>query len=490
MMVFEMKFIKRIHFFLIVYFSIPNLLIAQSNAGLLLNDAAYDTLPVIQKEKGVKYPIQNENNLKKYCPIPGDQGGIGACVGWATSYHALTINKAIRDSITDKEEIQALAYSASYIYNQIIEEEECGKGAYLTDGLRFLKNYGAPLSSTFRNSKFDCFAEPDAKTNVEALNNRIKNFYPIFKSIEKDAIKIEETRHWIARGRPVIIGMNLTENFGDITFMQKLWTPDLNKKTTAYHAMVVVGYEDAKQEFELLNSYGPYWGNDGFIKIKYENYAQLVKYAFVIDSIGTFSNTPFLDFDNNNSILGEGNFDLSMESTLQKVTDYTQDGSPILSDLAVYFNGKENYYEATQASWRQWDQYQINLKKLSSGNYLYAFSFNGEHEIVAIYPPTDPLEKIIAAQNRETSIKLELDAVGKDYVCMLYTNQPIVDFDNYLKKIATSKGYFKERLQNVFGNLLIPSVLVNYEKNALGFNYSFPNAKQMIIPVILAFDVK
>ena len=477
------------------------LLKAQSgtNPGLLLNDTIYDTLPLIEKERGVKFPIIGKCSLKKFCPRPGDQGNIGACVGWAAGYHALTISKAIQDSIKDACAIQTLAHSASYIYNQIKQDNDCEKGAYLSEALFFLKKYGTPLSSSFKNSKFDCNELPNNKINKEALNNRIKNFYPIFKSKEVDSIKIQETKHWIARDKPVIIGINLTNNFDSIASKQKLWSPNLNAQNNMHHAMVVIGYEDGKREFELLNSYGPNWGNSGFINIKYDDYAKLVKYAFVLDSIGDFQSNAqdLLNNFSNTTIFSAplSNASSLGESIIRRV-QYREDDSHFFEEVKMHYNEIEQYYEPTNLPWELGSQYQIIAKNVGTGNHLVVFSLDATNDVISILPSKEPIENLMATQNTEVIIPekqvLGLKHKGKDYVCMLFSNQPIddLDFKQYLLAFKNATGNFSDRLQQVFGHLLINSNKITYEKEVLDFNYEYSGTNHFVVPLILTFDVE
>ena len=36
------------------------------------------------------------------------------------------------------------------------------------------------------------------------------------------------------------------------------------------HAVLIVGYDDETETFDILNSHGIDWGNDGYFRIKYE----------------------------------------------------------------------------------------------------------------------------------------------------------------------------------------------------------------------------
>ena len=46
--------------------------------------------------------------------------------------------------------------------------------------------------------------------------------------------------------------------------------------------MCVIGYDDSKYggAFEVINSWGRQYGNDGFMWIRYEDFAEFTRYAF------------------------------------------------------------------------------------------------------------------------------------------------------------------------------------------------------------------
>jgi transcription initiation factor IIF auxiliary subunit len=46
--------------------------------------------------------------------------------------------------------------------------------------------------------------------------------------------------------------------------------------------MLVVGYDDTKEAFKLMNSWGDDWGVDGFCWIDYNSFAQMINQSFVV----------------------------------------------------------------------------------------------------------------------------------------------------------------------------------------------------------------
>jgi len=66
-------------------------------------------------------------------------------------------------------------------------------------------------------------------------------------------------------------------------FAKDVWNPK-EDPAGAYggHAMCVVGYDDNMHggAFEIQNSWGLRWGNNGYIWIKYDDYAKFTRYAY------------------------------------------------------------------------------------------------------------------------------------------------------------------------------------------------------------------
>jgi Papain family cysteine protease len=49
----------------------------------------------------------------------------------------------------------------------------------------------------------------------------------------------------------------------------QVWTPQ-DSYIVGDHATCIVGYDEAKQAFKVRNSWGPYWGEEGYVWIGYE----------------------------------------------------------------------------------------------------------------------------------------------------------------------------------------------------------------------------
>ncbi|MDP6954012.1 MAG: C1 family peptidase, partial [Alphaproteobacteria bacterium] len=58
------------------------------------------------------------------------------------------------------------------------------------------------------------------------------------------------------------------------------------------HAMVLVGYDDMRQAFKLINSWGQRWGEGGFGWIAYDTFAARANSAFVVEPVANQAPEP------------------------------------------------------------------------------------------------------------------------------------------------------------------------------------------------------
>ena len=125
--------------------------------------------------------------------------------------------------------------------------------------------------------------------------------------------------------------MAIRENFKDLRKDDAFWNPESGDKTASGgHAMVVVGYDDEKEAFEIMNSWSTQWGNDGFFWVKYKDFGKQCIYGYQLligkkmidndlgdDWNNSDNNDPFRDANNKKSILN-----LSAEFVFRYPVDY------------------------------------------------------------------------------------------------------------------------------------------------------------------------
>ena len=232
----------------------------------------------------------NQNNLPSvvdltpYCPPIGDSKGISSTVGWATGYQALTIQYAIKKGWNDKNQIRENAFSPMFIFNQT-KISDCSGGSFVDSAFHLLKTKGVCLMKSFDTE--DCFEQPSNKAFEEALNFRIQDFnfrfHPNISPNITPYQKVQITKQVLAQNQPMVIGLSIKDNFLRVASGQKTWIPYPDDKIVGTSTLTVVGYDDKKGAFRLMNHWGPQWGDYGFIWIMYSDFRQVATHGYSIE---------------------------------------------------------------------------------------------------------------------------------------------------------------------------------------------------------------
>ena len=224
--------------------------------------------------RGLRLPPAAD--LSALFPPPKDQGDQSSCVGWSVGYamRGYYANRAGGRS-GDREPI---LLSPSFVYNQIADPEEgCDGGSDIADALTLLRDVGTVPLSRFPYRDSDCKRRPAPEVKREAGVWRIQSWKTVDLSTP-NAIK-----EMIARGDPVVIGMYVNDAFTELV------GPAVFRDTGhdgGGHAMVVVGYDDNKRAFRLINSWGREWGENGFGWISYDSFKARTDEAYVASVAG------------------------------------------------------------------------------------------------------------------------------------------------------------------------------------------------------------
>jgi hypothetical protein len=87
-----------------------------------------------------------------------------------------------------------------------------------------------------------------------------------------------------------VIGMMVGQSFMQDMMGRDLWEPsmmDESQMGMGGHAMCVIGYDDSKYggAFQVMNSWGPNWGENGIAWIRYADFKNYVREAYGIDPL-------------------------------------------------------------------------------------------------------------------------------------------------------------------------------------------------------------
>src|SRR5258705_4885666 len=267
------------NFFAILFIAIVSLQCNNSKTekqeyktGLILaTTAKYNRIAPAELLFGAGENLPTSLDLSAYMPEVRDQGPQMSCVAWATCY-------ALKSFEEKKENNATVYFSPSFVYNQI--NHGMDKGSLFEDALNLLSQQGASLWDDMPYIQTDYTRQP-----TEEIKQRAKPYtIRVWRRI--NAVDTKEVKMHLNTGFPVVIGAQLDEGFRSAkknASGEFIW--DKNTSGGKYigdHAMVVVGFDDNKNAFKVMNSWGPNWGNNGYCWIDYQLFEEKVKEGYIV----------------------------------------------------------------------------------------------------------------------------------------------------------------------------------------------------------------
>lgn len=201
-------------------------------------------------------------------PPVQNQGSEGACVAFASAYvrsgEWFTKSGATIYSYTSN------IFSPEFIYNQI-KVGDCAQGSSITDALTLLENKGVCTWSSMPYSYSNgCSLMPTNTQLREAAGYKIKSSSRVVNS-DRTAIKT-----LLAQKRPLMISIAVDYGFY-YAGPDFIW----NSFSGSYiggHALALCGYDDSKNAYKVINSWGTGWGDAGYSWIDYDFFPQATGY--------------------------------------------------------------------------------------------------------------------------------------------------------------------------------------------------------------------
>jgi outer membrane biosynthesis protein TonB len=218
-------------------------------------------------------------DLSGQMPSVGDQGQEGSCVSWATAY-AMRGYEARGDvwaSIAPKTTDPTLNFSPAFVYNQLNGGQD--DGTTIPAALALLQQTGAATLADMPYVAGEFTVKPSAGALADATHYKIAS-YGYIAPTDLTSMKTQ-----LSAGLPVILAMSVYYNFYTLG-QNEIY----NTTSGAYqggHAVTIVGYDDAKQAVEIINSWGPYWATAGYGWISYSALSRIALEAYsAIDDHG------------------------------------------------------------------------------------------------------------------------------------------------------------------------------------------------------------
>ncbi|HBN09878.1 MAG TPA: hypothetical protein DD435_14945 [Cyanobacteria bacterium UBA8530] len=225
--------------------------------------AARDILRFSAVEDHPPLPLLPKVDLRNKCSQIGDQGNMGACVGWASAGFREILE------IKNREKFEKL--SPMYMYFKLREVENqiyLDVGSKISDVMPLFENVGISPEEywPYDVSRFEIAPPPIADANA----GRFKIQAP--RSLAGRNI-VKTMKYELTRGNPIIFGFQVFDNIYDVGADAVLPLPGPKNYIVGGHAVVAVGYDDSRRVFIVRNSWGTEWGDHGYFYMPYDYFS-------------------------------------------------------------------------------------------------------------------------------------------------------------------------------------------------------------------------
>ena len=242
------------------------------NGSREADPAIQASLPVAERYRAF---LPKAVDLSTRMPAVGDQGGLGSCTAWSTAYAA----RSYYSAAIERRDVSAPANipSPNYVFHVARGASKCDDGTSFPQVVDVLK-HGALSLAEYPYSDA-CVAPPSRQFVARAHDFRVRGLRRI------EISRTDDVKGQLARGNPVLIRFKDSSAFhrlrGDKIFDGAM--PPSGDKTSGYHAMALVGYDERRQAFRLINSWTSSWGDHGFAWVSYDLLGKRIVEADVLD---------------------------------------------------------------------------------------------------------------------------------------------------------------------------------------------------------------
>jgi C1A family cysteine protease len=205
-------------------------------------------------------PLPAQVDLRPQCPPVYSQGALGSCT-------ANAIAAALEFDQMKQQQTAVFVPSRLFIYynERVIEgtvDED--SGAMIRDGIKSVAKQGAPHEALWPYVIKD-FRRKPSKT---AYQDARKHPAVLYQRLQQD---VQQLRGCLASGFPFAFGFSAYESFetSAVASSGTVPLPAPKEKLVGGHAVLAVGYDHAREQFIIRNSWGDDWGQRGYCTMPY-----------------------------------------------------------------------------------------------------------------------------------------------------------------------------------------------------------------------------
>ncbi|MCG6551270.1 MAG: fibronectin type III domain-containing protein [Candidatus Magnetominusculus sp. LBB02] len=225
--------------------------------------------------KGATLPTSLDwrNNNGNWVTSVKDQGNCGSC--WAFSSTAGLESYTLRKNNTpgkDNNTPNSLDLSEQVMVS-CSGAGSCN-GGYINSAATFLQSSGEPVESCYPYTATNGSCSSACSTRTSAADT-IKSWQWVTTSAS--ASNVDTLRAALNTYGPIVITMAVYTDF--FYYTSGIYS-HTSGSLAGYHAILLVGYNDAEQSFIVKNSWGSSWGEKGYFRIAYSETSSVTQFGY------------------------------------------------------------------------------------------------------------------------------------------------------------------------------------------------------------------
>lgn len=198
-------------------------------------------------------------DMRPQFPTCYDQGQLGSCTGNACA-GAIEYIREMQGLPNFTPSRLMLYYGAREIEGTIGFDS----GAQIRDVIKSAAQWGAAPEAAWPYDERQFTTKPSDAAYAAGTKDRAIGYYRVNQTLD-------DFRQVLANGDPIVFGFTVYESFeSDSVAMSGICPmPGANEHVVGGHAVVMVGYDDARQCFIVRNSWSWTWGLKGYFDFPY-----------------------------------------------------------------------------------------------------------------------------------------------------------------------------------------------------------------------------
>lgn len=207
-------------------------------------------------------------DLAPDCTSIKNQGNIGACTAFSGVGSMEFLQKKYNAAKEDDIFSERFLYYATRVNTELQPATE-DSGAYLRDVIKTVAKYGICKELTFPYT--DDYSTPPPKNAYdEAVKFQALCYGRFDGTTDSKATILQAMKSNLEKGFPILIGFTCYETLYNTGSDGMVPLP--GGQVIGGHAVLLVGYDEAKQAFKFKNSWGADWGVNGYGYLPYQYY--------------------------------------------------------------------------------------------------------------------------------------------------------------------------------------------------------------------------